>query len=144
VRYYRQGFEFPIHVAPDQFKDEDGKGKFIADFKEIHEKNYGFNIESPIEVVNLRVVGIGEVRKIELPKFKAGDASGESAIVEKHGAWFDGAQMETPIYDREKLKPNHRISGPAIITQKDSTTVVLPAHHGKVDEYLNILIRPND
>lgn len=144
VRYYRQGFEFPIHVAPDQFKDEDGKRKFISDFKEIHEKNYGFNIESPIEIVNLRVVGIGQVRKIELPKFGAGDETVESAVVEKHAAWFDGKEMETPIYDREKLKPNHLISGPAIITQKDSTTIILPDHHGTVDEYLNILIRPND
>jgi len=143
VRYYRQGFEFPITVAPDQFKDEDGKRKFISDFKEIHEKNYGFNIESPIEVVNLRVVGIGEVRKIELPKFEAGNETTESAIIEKHAAWFDGNELETPIYDREKLKPNHRISGPAIVTQKDSTTVILPEHYGKVDEYLNILIYPN-
>ena len=57
VRYYRQGFEFPITVTPDQFSTEEGKQKFIADFKEIHEKNYGFNIESSIEVVNLRVIG---------------------------------------------------------------------------------------
>lgn len=144
VRYYRQGFEFPISVQPDQFATEEGKQKFVADFKEIHEKNYGFNIESAIEVVNLRVIGIGQVRKVELPKFDMGDENAESAITEKHPAWFDGKEMETPIYDRAKLKPNHRIEGPAIITQKDSTTVILPAHHGKVDEYLNILIRPND
>ena len=144
MRYYRQGFEFPIQVAPDQFKDENGKEKFITDFKEIHEKNYGFNIESPIEVVNLRVVGIGQVRKVELPKFEAGDETVESAIVEKHTVWFDGKQHETPIYECEQLKPNHKILGPAIITQKDSTTVILPEHYGRVDEYLNILIFPNE
>ena len=143
VRYYRQGFEFPISVAPDQFATEEGKQKFITDFKEIHEKNYGFNIESPIEVVNLRTIGIGQVRKVELPKFAGGDDSAESAVTEKHTAWFDGKQMDTNIYDRAKLKPSHRIEGPAIITQKDSTTVILPDHHGKVDEYLNILIYPN-
>lgn len=143
VRYYRQGFEFPISVAPDQLETGEGMSKFIADFKDIHEKNYGFNIESAIEIVNLRVVGIGEVRKIELPKFDAGDENAEAAIVEKHQAWFGGKQMDAPIYDREKLRPGHRIKGAAIITQKDSTTVILPEHYGKVDEYLNILIYPN-
>jgi N-methylhydantoinase A len=143
VRYYRQGFEFPINVQPDQFGTDEGKQKFIADFKEIHEKNYGFNIESPIEVVNLRVTGLGQVRKIELPKFEIGDENGDSARVEDHTAWFDGKQLYTPIYDREKLRAGHKIAGPAIVTQKDSTTVILPDHHGKVDEYLNILIYPN-
>jgi len=143
VRYYRQGFEFPISVQLDQFATEEGKQKFIQDFKEIHEKNYGFNIESAIEVVNLRVIGIGQVRKVELPKFEQGDEAAESAITENHTAWFDGKEMETPIYDRAKLQPNHHIEGPAIVTQKDSTTVILPAHYGKVDEYLNILIYPN-
>ncbi|MDQ3087718.1 MAG: hydantoinase/oxoprolinase family protein, partial [Acidobacteriota bacterium] len=133
VRYYRQGFEFPISVQPDQFATEEGKQKFIQDFKEIHEKNYGFNIESAIEVVNLRVIGIGQVRKVELPKFEQGDEAAESAITENHTAWFDGKEMETPIYDRAKLQPNHHIEGPAIVTQKDSTTVILPAHYGKVD-----------
>ena len=144
VRYYRQGFEFPIRVEPNQFESGEGMKKFIGDFKEIHEKNYGFNIDSSIEIVNLRVVGIGQVRKIELPKFDAGDDAANSAITETRTAWFDGKEMETPIYDREKLRPHHKISGPAIITQKDSTTVILPDHHGTVDEYLNILIRPND
>lgn len=143
VRYYRQGFEFPIRVAPDQFSVEAGKQKFIADFKDTHEKNYGFNIESPIEVVNLRVIGVGRVRKVELPRFNAGDENAGSAIIEKHTAWFDGKQTETPVCDREKLRPGHRIAGPAIVTQKDSTTVILPAHYGAVDDYLNILIYPN-
>ena len=144
VRYYRQGFEFPINVRSDQFATEEGKQKFIADFKEIHEKNYGFNIESAIEIVNLRVTGLGQVRKIELPKFEMGDETADSAKVENHTAWFDGKQMNTPIYERKKLRAGHNIPGPAIVTQKDSTTVILPEHHGKVDEYLNILIYPND
>jgi N-methylhydantoinase A len=143
VRYYRQGFEFPITVSADQLGTEEGKAKFIADFKETHEKNYGFNIESPIEIVNLRCVGVGSVRKVELPKFEVGDENAESAKYEDHTAWFDGKQLATPIYDRDKLKAGHKISGPAIVTQKDTTTVILPDHHGKVDAYLNILIYPN-
>jgi len=144
VRYYRQGYEFPIRVTPDQFNTEEGKRKFIADFKEVHERNYGFNIDSDIEVVNLRVVGIGQVRKVELPKYPKTTEPVENAKYEVHKAWFDGKPIETPIYDRDKLGPGHEIPGPAIITQKDSTTVILPGYYGTVDDYLNILIYPND
>jgi N-methylhydantoinase A len=143
VRYYRQGFEFPIKVQPDQFETAAGVQKFISDFKEIHEKNYGFNIDSQIEVVNLRVVGVGQVRKVELPKFEADGGTVEDAIVEQSTAWFDGEQMNVNIYDRVRLKPGHVVKGAAIITQEDTTTVILPGHYGKVDAYLNILIYPD-
>lgn len=142
VRYYRQGYEFPIRVSPDQFETEQGRQKFISDFKDVHERNYGFNIDSDIEVVNLRVVGIGQVRKVELPKYSPADYSADEAKYEVHAAWFDGKQVETPIYDRDKLRPGHQINGPAILTQKDSTTVILPGFFGKVDPYLNVLIYP--
>jgi N-methylhydantoinase A len=143
VRYYRQGFEFPVKAQPEQFETDAGINKFIADFKEIHEKNYGFNIDSQIEIVNLRAVGIGQVRKVELPRFEAGDETADSAVYETSNAWFGGEKVETKIYDRAKLKPGHRINGAAIVTQNDSTTVILPNHYGAVDDYLNILIYPN-
>ncbi len=143
VRYYRQGYEFPIRVLPDQFNTDEGKQKFINDFKDVHHKNYGFNIDSDIEVVNLRVIGIGQVRKVELPKYERVNHAADEAIYEVHKAWFDSEFIETPIYDREKLRPGHVVKGPAIITQKDSTAVILPDHYGEVDQYLNILIYPS-
>lgn len=143
VRYYRQGYEFPIRVSPDQFNTDEGKQKFISDFKDVHHKNYGFNIDSDIEVVNLRVIGIGQVRKVELPKYERANYTADEAIYEVHRAWFDSEFIETPIYNREKLRPGHVIKGPAIITQKDSTAVILPDHYGEVDQYLNILIYPS-
>jgi len=142
VRYYRQGYEFAIRVRPDQFETTSGIDQFVADFKEVHHKNYGFNIDSTIEVVNLRVVGIGTVRKVELPRVEAGDQKVESGVIDKSRAYFDGQGVETTVYDRDRLRPGHIIGGPAVITQKDSTTVILPGHYGKVDNYLNILIYP--
>jgi len=34
------------------------------------------------------------------------------------------------------------IAGPAIVTQLDSTTLILPGHDGEIDDLGNILIRP--
>jgi N-methylhydantoinase A len=142
VRYYRQGYEFAIRVRPDQFETSNGIEQFVADFKEVHQKNYGFNIDSTIEVVNLRVVGIGVVRKVELPRVETDDQKGENGITDINLAYFGGKSVRTPVLDRSQLGPGRIIRGPAVITQRDSTTVILPRHYGKVDNHLNILIYP--
>ncbi|MEM4412683.1 MAG: hydantoinase/oxoprolinase family protein [Candidatus Caldarchaeum sp.] len=143
VRYYRQGYEFPIHV---DIKDLDTVGfeRLIADFKRVHHQNYGFNIDSMIEIVNVRAIGIGEVRKLELPRFEREGSDSRHAMVEHHRIYFQGGFLDTAIYDRSRLRPGNVILGPAVVTQMDSTTVILPGYSGEVDEYLNILIRPRD
>ena len=50
--------------------------------------------------------------------------------------------MPTRIYDRSKLNPGARIAGPAIVTEFDSTTVVLHGYTAEVDLYFNLLISP--
>lgn len=143
MRYYRQGYEFAINVEPEQFDAAAGLDRLVASFKEVHERNYGFNLDSLVEIVNLRAIGIGEVRKVELQKFDPDSEDASHAIVDEHQIHFKGGFMPTLIYDRDKLCPGNVIRGPAIITQTDSTTVILPEHYGRVDEYRNILIWPS-
>ncbi len=52
--------------------------------------------------------------------------------------------MPTKIYDRSKLQPGATLEGPAIVTEFDSTTVVLPGYRAAVDANFNILITPNE
>ncbi len=56
---------------------------------------------------------------------------------------MDGKDVTAVVYDRAKLKAGNRIAGPAIVMEMDSTTVILPGHHGVVDRYGNILIYPD-
>jgi len=46
---------------------------------------------------------------------------------------MDGKDCTATVYDRAQLKAGNRIAGPAIVMEMDSTTVILPKHHGKVD-----------
>jgi hypothetical protein len=55
-----------------------------------------------------------------------------------------GRDCVATVYDRAKLKAGNRIAGPAIVMEMDSTSVILPKHHGKVDAHGNILIYPDD
>jgi N-methylhydantoinase A len=47
---------------------------------------------------------------------------------------------ETPVYDRGGLAPGHRFAGPALVTQDDSTTLVLPGQRVSVDACGNLVI----
>ncbi|CAN5604916.1 hypothetical protein BH24ACT21_BH24ACT21_07900 [soil metagenome] len=58
----------------------------------------------------------------------------------KDKAYFGGEWMETPIYDRNGLRPDNIVEGPAIVQQDDTTTVIEPGYRGAVDRFGNILI----
>nr|WP_309099984.1 hydantoinase/oxoprolinase family protein [Fredinandcohnia onubensis] len=141
VRYYRQGHEIPIVI---QLSDiiENGLVSIKNRFDQIHEKTYGFKMETEVEIVNIRAVAIGKVNSPELPINEAGNEDASHAIIDPdHQAYFDGQFVKTPIYDRNLLQRNNKIFGPAIVTQKDSTTLVLPGNIAEVDEHMNLLIK---
>ena len=141
VRYFRQGYEFSLDIDP-QTLGNGGLQDLMARFGTAHERLYGFKLDQPVELVNLRAVGTGRVDKVKFPKFEKDGPDPSPAVVEQHQVYFGGNFMTTNIYDRALLVAGNRISGPAVITQKDSTTVIHPGHVGDVDEYLNILIHP--
>ena len=52
------------------------------------------------------------------------------------------ANLEAVIYDRNKLHEGLTVPGPAIVSEMDSTTVVLPGYEARVDAVGNLLINP--
>jgi len=142
MRYHRQGYEIPVEVDPGEARD--GLGGLEERFNVLHEQLYGFRMhDTAAEIVNLRAIGSGAVPKPELPTGETGEADASGAIVEEHEIVFKGERLATKIYDRAKLAPGHRFDGPAVVTEFDSTTVVLPGYAGEVDAGFNILINPS-
>jgi N-methylhydantoinase A len=140
VRYFRQGYEIPIQVNKQNLI-ENGLGILKEQFDEIHEKIYGFKMDIELEIVNLRAIAIGKVASPSLPFSEPGEEDASHALIDiEHKAFFDGQFLRTPLYDRSLLKPNNKILGPAIIIQKDSTTLVLPGCVARVDSHMNLLI----
>jgi N-methylhydantoinase A len=142
VRYFRQGYEFSLELDPERL----GAGALpdlAGRFGLAHERIYGFKLDQPVEIVNLRAVGVGAVQKIQLPKFAKEGPDPARAVVEQHRVYFDGNFASANVYDRSLLRAGNRVRGPAIVVQMDSTTVIHPSHAGEVDEYLNILIKPD-
>ena len=144
MRYHRQGYEIPVALDPDEVRTE-GLAELEERFNGLHEQLYGFRMPgTACEIVNLRAVGYGSVPKPELPVGEAGDADASGAVVDEHQVVFDGRRVPTKIYDRSRLQPGASLEGPAIVTEFDSTTVVLPGHRAEVDVNFNILITPNE
>jgi N-methylhydantoinase A len=140
MRYRGQGYEIPVALDPGEVRGGD-LAALEERFNGLHEQLYGFRMPNTAsEIVNLRAVATGDLPKPELPE---GDLEGDdasAAIVEQGEILFEGERRATPIYDRARLRPGNRLAGPAIVTEFDSTTVVLPGYVAEVDRYSNILI----
>ncbi len=143
MRYHGQGYEIPVAIDPAEIRSV-GVADLEERFNSLHEQLYGFRMHgTATEIVNLRSVGFGSVPKPELPVGEAGDADASGAIVDEHQVRFGGERHATRVYDRSKLAPGMAFAGPAIVTEFDSTTVVLPGYSAAVDVNFNILITPN-
>lgn len=142
MRYYRQGYEIPVDITVEELT-ESGTDFLAEKFNQIHEQFYGFQMaDTPCEIVNLRAVGVGKVPVPQLPESPTEGPDSSPAVIDEHQVYFQGDWIETKVYDRAKLRPGNQIQGPAIVTEFDSTTVLLSGHSAEVDRYLNILINP--
>lgn len=142
VRYFRQGFEIPIQIDMTELHAR-GLTLLRETFDQIHEQTYGFRMDIELEIVNVRSVAVGKVKSPALPESPSGGEDASHAIVDaQHKAYFDGEFVTSPLYDRNLLQPNNRVYGPAIVVQKDSTTLVLPGYVALVDTYTNLIINP--
>ena len=141
MRYLRQGFELPIRVTIEEVRTR--LAAIATRFTEEHERLYGFKLETEIEAVNLRAVAIGREDRIRLNKQPKRGLDVREAIVDpKHKAYFDGEFVTTPIYDRAALDVGHKLQGPAILTQMDTTTLILPRHVAEIDAFHNVIVKP--
>jgi len=137
VRYVGQSYELEVELA----SDNDVAGAMAA-FHATHQRIYGHSDPAQqVEFVNLRVVHRAAHAMPQL-RGEAGRDNLAQALKETRPAYFDdlGRYTDTPIYDRPALPPEEPIIGPAIIEQRDTTTVVYPAQTARRDTAGNLLV----
>jgi N-methylhydantoinase A len=71
-----------------------------------------------------------------------GDGDPRGALVTEHPVYVDGGHATAAVYDRARLRAGDVVSGPAIVTEMDSTTLVLPGHQATVHASGSLLITP--
>lgn len=139
VRYAGQAFEVPLAISPETLRSG-GIAAMLDRFDQEHNRLFTFNMDTAHEIVNLRAVALGEAPELPAAKLEKGNGDPSHAKIRDHILWMDGAEQKGAIYDRAKLKQGDSISGPAIITEMDSTTLVEIGCIATVDPVGNILI----
>ncbi|MEO1001073.1 MAG: hydantoinase/oxoprolinase family protein, partial [Pseudomonadota bacterium] len=141
IRYHGQGMKLTVDMAPETFRAE-GLAGVAARFDAEHEKLFTFALDAAHELVGLRAVVLGAEKPFIKPSLPAGGAAPEDAVIHETQIYADGAWHGAKVYDRARLAAGHTVAGPAIVTEMDSTTLILPGHEGTVDPVGNILIWP--
>jgi N-methylhydantoinase A len=138
MRYLGQNYELEIPVAFDSFTDETTPKVWQA-FHDMHLARFGFNIpREVIEVITVKATVVSLTEKPELATI--GSADGAPVAVAQRSVMFDDGRHDTPIYDRATLRHGHTLTGPAVIEEPVSVTVLRPGQPMKVDQYGNLLI----
>lgn len=136
MRYPGQSYEVTVPAADPR------KEVLNRLFHEAHGRLYGHTAEEEaMEIVNYRVRCTGRLPKMTLAAAPATDGSAQPR--EQRSAIFPGdpAPVPTPVYRRADLAPGFHITGPAVIEEYSSTTVVYPSFDSSVDDRGNLRVQ---
>jgi len=138
LRYRGQSSTLSIELPETEFREEHWV-TVLERFHNKHEDRYGYaSPDDEVELVNIRVNGIGQTESIELPTVSSGDLS--RAFLGEREVWIDGEYRQAAIYNHEELPAGGTLDGPAIIQSTESTTLLLSDQSASVDERGTIVI----
>jgi len=146
LRYAGQGYELRVPLVPRE-RGETLAGavaKAIATFHANHRDLYDYSYEGKeaAELVNIGVTGLGLIKRPPVSELRAGGPDA-SAALKANGRIHVNQGRETadcPIYARELMLAGNTVTGPSIIEQYDSTTVIEPGWQGTIDRFGNLVI----
>jgi N-methylhydantoinase A len=110
-------------------------------FHEVHEREYAFRLDSPVEVVNYHLAAYGAVQKPDVATLVRTGRTATDAIKGRREVDLDAHGVhQADIYDRAMLEPGAEFSGPAVVEEPATTIVILPSQRVSVDDYGNLHI----
>jgi N-methylhydantoinase A len=139
VRYAGQSMEVRV-PAPAGNIDAHFVAGLTDAFHAAHRKTFGYNYagQQQVEVVNFCVSAFG---MIDRPSIPALDPSGVRPQPTSRPVYFDGQFRDTPVFSRGSLPAGFKLSGPAIVEEFGSTSVVFPGQELTVDPHGILIIR---
>ncbi len=143
MRYVGQEHAVTVALPIELFRSQDRDG-IKQRFDAVHETRYGYSAPAEkAEIVSLRCAVTGAMRKPQFEQIAAGAAEPPAAAFRgTRPVYFAeaGRHLDTPTYDRAALVAGNRISGPALIEEYASTTVVHPGDTVEVDAFGDLVI----
>jgi N-methylhydantoinase A len=140
ARYVGQGYELTVPVPPGVL-DAAALATVRTRFDEIYAARYGYSSPGePVEIVTWKLSAVGGTPRVSLAK--AATTGGRDPRKGERPAYFPerGGFVDTPVYDRYALTAGTTITGPAIVEERESTTVLPPGAKAAVDAYANLIV----
>ena len=136
LRYLGQSHEITLPYR--------GHESFIEDFHKAHKTLYAYHHpQRPVEIVTLRVKAVGKSRRIKLAQHPMAGKDPKAAFLHRQDIVFKNRIHRAPVFDRELLKSGNLMPGPALIVDRESTTLLPPGCGLEVDGHLNLIIKRN-
>ncbi len=142
LRYVGQAFEVRVPVG-DGPVDALLLDAACQDFHAAHRRLYGYDFATDprqaVEWVNLRVSGIGPIRRPDVVELPAREGGVDRSVTGSRPVFFDD-WVETPVHARADLAPGDVVAGPAVIEEFGATVPVHPGFAATVDRFGNLLL----
>lgn len=143
LRYLGQGYE--LRVPFDAGEITNASLLVVWErFHALHTSEYGHAFrDSPIEVVNIRLTARGHAKPLDLPVHTGGGSLEDARVLTRDAVFRKDGRLETfatGVYRRDLLPLGVPLPGPAILLQKDSTTVVPPGATAEVNPTGSVII----
>ena len=144
MRYHGQGYE--IEVSLPSAGDADATfGALAALFETAYAKVFTTShLDEALEIVNWKVEATGPDVTLEAGYSVSGAGSGNAAPRAHkgtRGAYFpDLGYIDCPVYDRYAFSPGAEITGPALVEERESTSVIGIGDTAIVDAHYNLIV----
>ena len=143
VRYAGQAFQITIEFDENEYKKK-GIQLITEAFDDEHFQLFTFKLDDGHEILMIRAIVKAKQTNLKSVSLFDKKAKLEDSIIQDSKYYHDGAWHDIKIYDRSKLMEGMKIPGPAIVSEMDSTTVILPNHNAVVDKVGNLIINPEN
>jgi N-methylhydantoinase A len=144
MRYFGQGHEVDVEI-PTGILTEASLAPITSSFETAYRLLYSRTpMGVPLEALNWRAVISGPSPDLTITSGLETGAGTEPTPKKHRAAYFPeaGGYVETPVYDRYRLDPGARFAGPAIVEERESTTVIGPGALISVDAHRNLVAEP--
>jgi N-methylhydantoinase A len=142
LRYSGQEFTLPVPVTLPQLRKGDRRA-IRAKFDKLYDERYAHHSpEEPVEMVNIRLAVIGKRPTLKFPRKRGA----KRAAMRRRPVYLGNAAKPVgcPIYARDALAAGGRVSGPALIEEHGTTTVLYAGDRCRVAPSGELIIAVGD
>jgi len=141
MRYLGQSFEIDVPLSGISLTDS-GMRALHARFHETYQRVYRVSdVNAPVEIVNIRLQIVGRTPKPPVPTSATAGPHQRLQPERRRAMRIGGEIIQADVYTRKDLPVGAQISGPCVVEQYDTTSVIPPGFQVTVDRWGNLVAR---